>query len=186
MRAYTIPTTVGPRAAVRHYVLAVLLALGGGIFGIIGAFVQEARAGGSFVLIIVGAPVIEELLKPAGIYLVLARWPSVGRSQLFIAVLAGLAGLSFGLIESTIYVTVYAPDQSQAYFIYRFTVTVLVHVVASFTAGLGISAELLGWAHGRNRLPRRTLLAFIAAMVIHGLYNTTALGLALAGVLDFD
>ena len=52
-----------PRARPGHYVLAVLLALAGGVLGIFGAFFGELRAGLSPLIIFVGAPVIEEIVK---------------------------------------------------------------------------------------------------------------------------
>lgn len=175
------------RASAYQYALAVPLALIGGVFGIAGAFYSGVQTGIiPLAAIIVGAPIIEEVLKPSGVYLALGRWPAIGRSRWFVALLAGLGGIAFGLIESLIYVKVYAPDLGQAFFVYRFTVTVLLHGGASMIAGLGINSALLGWANGENRLPRRSLVAFTAAMVIHGAYNTTVLVLALAGILTFD
>ena len=128
----------------------------------------------------------EEVLKPSGVYIALARWPFALRSQLWIALLTALSGLTFGLIESLIYVTVYNPDHSGAFVVYRFTVTVLLHMSASFIAGLGISQALFDWAGGRGRFPRASRNAFAAAIGLHALYNTTVIGLSLAGVLDFN
>jgi hypothetical protein len=175
-----------PRANAGHYLAAILLALIGGVLGIIGAFVQELRAGLSPLILVVGAPIIEEVLKPAGVYIGLWRWPFVYRSQFWTAFLAALGGLVFGLVESLIYVTVYNPDGSDAFVLYRFTVTIALHAVASFTFGWGINQRLLDWAAGRARLPIASRNAFIAAILLHALYNLTAVILSLAGVLNFD
>src|SRR6266540_5970070 len=59
----------------RWQLFAVGVALLGGAFGVIGAFLQELRAGGGIFLAFTGAPIIEEALKPAGVYLLLLRWP---------------------------------------------------------------------------------------------------------------
>ncbi len=176
----------GPRAGLRHLFLAVALALAGGAFGIVGAFVEELRSGGGLLVVIAGAPIIEEVLKPSGLYVLLARWPYAVRSQLAIASLAALAGLTFGLLESTVYVTLYVPDHSGAFFVYRFTVTVLLHAGTSCIAGLGVSRALVRWASAGGRFPRASRNAFVAAITLHALYNVTAVALGLAGVLDFD
>ncbi len=178
--------SAGPRPGLRHLLLAVALALAGGAFGIVGAFVEELRSGGGLLVVIAGAPIIEEVLKPSGLYVLLARWPYAVRRQLAIASLAALSGLTFGLLESTIYVTLYAPDHSGAFFVYRFTVTVLVHTGASFIAGWGVNRALVDWAAAGGRFPRASRNAFLAAITLHGLYNVTAVALGLAGVLDFD
>jgi RsiW-degrading membrane proteinase PrsW (M82 family) len=174
------------RAGVRLYLLAVCFALAGGLFGILGAFVAEARTNVPLVAIFIGAPVVEEITKPMGIYVYLLRWRDVLRSQLHIALLVAISGLCFGLLESLVYVTLYVPDHSRAFFIYRFTVTVLLHGVASFIAGLGVSTRLIDWANGRAPFPRSARNAFAAAILLHALYNTTVVVLSFTGTLTFD
>jgi RsiW-degrading membrane proteinase PrsW (M82 family) len=180
---YALPPA---RATLRQHALAIFFALVGGAFGILGAGFQELRAGGSILVFFAAAPVIEELLKPSGIYIVLWRWPLALANQLYTAILTAVSGISFGLIESLIYVTVYAPDHSREYFIYRFTVTIALHATASFIAGLGLNRGLFDWAEGRGRFSVRTRNLFIVAMVLHAAYNITAVVLELTGVLDFD
>jgi RsiW-degrading membrane proteinase PrsW (M82 family) len=114
------------------------------------------------------------------------RWPFVISRQLPIALLAALSGLTFGLIESLIYVTLYVPDHPDWFPVFRFTVPVGMHALASFIAGLGITAGLIGWAYGRNRLPRASVIAFATAIALHAVYNITAVSLEVAGVFDFE
>ncbi len=152
----------------------------------LGAFVQELRSGGALLLPFVGAPIIEESLKPLGVYVLLVRWPHVLRSQLYTAFLAALSGLSFGIIESTLFVTLSGPDHPDWFLTYRFTAPLLMHSVASLIVGLGINRGLLDWATGRGSFPRRSRNAYVTAMVLHALFNVTAVSLTLAGVLDID
>lgn len=183
----TVATDTTPaRAGLRHYLLAIGFAFLGGLLGILGAVAAEARSTVPFLIIFVGAPVIEEITKPMGMYLFLFRWRGIIRSQLHIALLVALSGLVFGLLESLVYVTLYVPDHSREFFIYRFTVTVLLHVVASFIAGLGVNSRLIDWANGEGPLPRSSRNAFAAAISLHALYNTTAVILSIAGVVEFD
>jgi RsiW-degrading membrane proteinase PrsW (M82 family) len=174
------------RGSLRLHALAVVFAIAGGLLGILGAFVAEARSSVPFLLVFIGAPVAEEITKPAGIYIYLLRWPGVLRHQLHIASLTAISGLCFGLLESLVYVTVYNPDHSQAFFIYRFSVTVLLHGVCSFIAGLGVNSKLVAWTNGEAPFPRGSAYAFGVAIALHALYNTTVVILSLAGLTGFD
>jgi len=175
-----------PQPALRHYALALALAILGGLLGLVGAFFEEVRAGGLVLLPIVGAPIIEEVLKPSGIYLLLSRWAYVVRNQVQIAALTAISGLTFGLLESLVYVTVYHRHHSGAFVVYRFTVTVLLHATSSFIAGLGINRRLFDWANGKAPFPKASRNAFVAAILLHGAYNTVVIALSIAGVLDFS
>lgn len=163
-----------------RYLAAIVLALVGGIFGILGAFVQEVRAGLSPLIPVVGAPIIEEVLKPSGLYVVIARWPALFERQIYISALAALGGLTFGLIESTVYATVYVDHPSHTYLLFRFTVPVMLHVTASFIAGWGIRPELWRWANSGGKFPKVSRNAFLAAMALHGTYNAVAIALSIA------
>ncbi len=175
------PVVVARR--LRYDLLALFLAIVGGGLGIVGAFVQEFQAG---LLIFIGAPIIEEALKPAGIYILLIRWPQALRGRLHTAILAGISGLSFGLIESLVYITIYYPEGGSDFVLFRFTVTPALHFVASFLFGLGLSRALVDWAAGRARLPKSTRTWYVAAVALHAVYNTAAVILAVTGLIDFD
>ena len=170
-----------------QYLLAFLMALIGGALGIIGAIFQEAQTAATYLLLpFLGAPIVEEALKPAGLYLTLLWWPRALNNQLFTAILCSISGLVFGMIESLVYVTVYVEDPSDGFILYRFTVTLALHAIASFVVGLGINHRILDWAAGRSKLPKSSRNLYIAGVAIHAIYNTTAVILSIAGVLDFD
>lgn len=170
----------------RLHALALSVALIGGALGVIGAIMNEFQSGGGLLLLFIGAPIIEEAMKPAGVYLLLIRWPQALRGRLHTASLVALSGLVFGLIESTIYVTLYFPDTGEGFVLFRFTVPVAMHLLASFTVGLGLDRGVIEWAAGRSRFPIRTRNFFVAAVVLHAAYNTVALVLSVTGVVDFD
>lgn len=164
----------------------VLVALIGGFFGIFGAFVGEFQAGGFLLLPILGAPIIEEALKPVGVYLLMVRWPRLILGRVHTGLLAGLAGLTFGLIEALVYVSVYVDDPTDAFITYRFTLPLILHTTCSFLVGLGIVGSVVSWANGENPLPKSSRNLYIAAVAIHATYNTLAMLLAITGVVDFD
>jgi len=166
------------------HLLAVAVALLGGVFGIFGAFVQEVQTGGLLLLPFLGAPIIEELVKPSGVYLLLARWPRLLRGRLHTALLAAVAGLSFGVIEAVVYVTLYVPDPPAWFVTYRFTLPLFLHATASFIVGLGINRGLLDWARSGSPLPKATRNFYLAGIGLHAVFNTTVTALAVAGVFD--
>lgn len=170
------------------HVAIVLIAIAGGFLGILGSLVSEVQRGGGFVVlpIIVAAPMIEEAMKPAGVYIALIKWPHALRNALHIAILCALGGLVFGLIESWVYVNVYVENPTDSFIRFRYTVPVAMHVIASFVYGLGLNRSIIDWANGRGRIDRSTRRAYITAAVIHGSYNFMAIVLSVAGVLDFD
>jgi len=179
-------TILEPRARFYHHPLAVVLALLGGVLGIIGAIVTEIQSGGFLLLPIIGAPIIEEAMKPAGVYLLMARWPQALRGRLYTAVLAAISGLSFGLVEAFVYITLYVSDPPDWFVTYRFTAPLALHTGASFIVGLGITRNLWEWTQGREPLAKSSRNLFITAVSIHAIFNTTAIALALSGVLDVE
>jgi RsiW-degrading membrane proteinase PrsW (M82 family) len=166
------------------YVFAIMMAVAGGVLGIAGAIVQELRAGGFLLLPILGAPIIEEALKPTGVYILRVRWPPVLRSQLFTVFLSALAGLTFGLVESAAYVAAFAHDAPDWFPVYRFTIPIALHTTASTIVGLAINRSLLDWAQGRAPLPKPSRNLYFTAMALHSIFNTVALVLSFAGVFD--
>jgi RsiW-degrading membrane proteinase PrsW (M82 family) len=160
-------------------IFAVLVVVIGCALAIPGVVLQEIQ-GGFF-----AAAFVEEAMKPAGVYILLLRWPHMVRGYVHSALLCGLAGLAFGLIESLIYVKVYFPDKGSDFVLFRFTVTPALHVVASFLVGLGLSRAVIDWAAGRTGLPKRTRNYYFAGAGLHFVYNVVAVALELTGVLEF-
>ena len=156
----------------RWHILGPLIALTGGVFGIVAAAQQEAGYGGYFALF-VAAPIIEEGVKPCGVYLLLAKWPQALPSQIYTALLAALGGLSFAVIENIIYLEVYFPEHTQDVFLWRYTVCLLVHSGCSFILGFGINQRLAASVRGDIPFLKGNRLFFVIPMVIHCFYNVS-------------
>ncbi|HXG35792.1 MAG TPA: PrsW family glutamic-type intramembrane protease [Dehalococcoidia bacterium] len=163
-----------------------MIAILGGLFGAAGAFIEELRSGAGLLAPVLAAPIIEEALKPSGTYLMLYRFPRFLLGQLHVALLTGLAGLTFGLLEAVVYVSVYVPQPPAWFVAYRFSLPLAMHAISSFIVGLGLNRGLVDWAEGRGNLPKRTRNLFLTGVGIHALFNLTAISLALAGPLDVD
>ncbi|MFQ5827248.1 MAG: PrsW family glutamic-type intramembrane protease [Dehalococcoidia bacterium] len=167
----------------RSHLLAAALALAGGIFGVLGALIEEVQAG--FLVPFVAAPIIEEALKPSGVYLLLGKWPHLLRGRLYTAYLAALGGVSFAVIENIIYLTIYFPEHSGGLVLYRFTVALFMHSLASFIVGLGINQRLLASVRGEVPLLAGNKKFFFSAIVLHALYNIGATVAQASGLLKF-
>ena len=177
-----------PRPGPLGLLFTIPVAIIGGIFGIVGAIVGELQPG-SILLVplvpILAAPIIEEALKPVGVYLLAVRWPRLLLGRLHTGILGGLAGLTFGIIESLAYVWG-ANEPSDAFITYRFTIPLILHTTCSFLVGLGIVRGAVSWATGENPLPKSSRNLYMAAVAIHATFNTLVIALSIAGVLEFD
>ncbi len=178
-------TETNPKPTALTHLLVILLALSGGVLGLVGAAFVEVRAGGLLLAAFIAAPLIEEMCKPIGLYLALVRWPQALTGQLYRAVLAASAGVVFGLLESLIYVNVYAPRHPDWYVAFRFSVPVAMHAGASYIVGLGVNRRVVDWVNGRGALPKSSRNFYIAGVAVHALYNIVAVALTIAGPLDF-
>jgi RsiW-degrading membrane proteinase PrsW (M82 family) len=174
------------RATWRTHVLVILVSLLGGAFGIIGAFVSEVRAGGLVLGIFIGAPIIEEAFKPIGVYLALVKWPQALRSRLYTALLCAGGGLVFGILEALVYLYVYVPDHTHRFELYRLTIPLAIHAVASYTVGLGLDRRIVGVVNRGDPLPKQTRNFYLAGVAIHATFNITVTILAVAGLVEFQ
>jgi len=169
-------------------IFTIPVAIIGGIFGIVGAIAGELQPGSILfvpLIPILAAPIIEEALKPVGVYLLQVRWPRLLLGRLHTGILGGLGGLTFGVIESLAYVWG-ADDPSGTFVAYRFTLPLILHATCSFLVGLGIVSSVVSWANGENPLPKSSRNLYIAAVAIHATFNTLAITLTITGVVDLD
>ncbi len=160
-------------------ILGPLIALLGGVAGLVGAFIQELLRGellGPFV----AGPIIEEIMKPAGVYVLLAIRPWLLHNRLYTAFLAALGGLGFAIIENIIYLKVYFPSDSHELLLFRYMVNLPLHVVWSFIVGFGINQRLLAAVKGEIPLLSANKRFFIIPMLLHSAYNFFAVLISVA------
>ena len=159
--------------SVKWRVFAFLIAIGGGILGVLGAIIQEWSQA-SLLVAFVAAPMIEEVMKPSGVYLLLARWPQVLTSRIYNAFLAALGGLSFAVVENIIYLQFYFPEHTQTLVVFRYSACLTMHVVCSFILGFGIDQRLLASVRGEIPFLTGNKKFFFIPMIIHSLFNIMA------------
>jgi len=154
-------------------VFAFVVAAAGGVFGILGAIIQELSQG-SFLVAFVAAPMIEEVMKPSGVYILLVRWPQVLTSRIYTALLAAVGGLFFAVVENIIYLQFYFPEHTQTLVMFRYSACLTMHVVCSFILGFGINQKLLASVRGEIPLLKGNKKFFLIPMVLHSLFNIMA------------
>jgi len=159
--------------ALKWYILGPLIAIAGGVLGIAGAATEESKAGAYFALFGL-APIIEEVMKPCGVYLLAAKWPQALPSRKYTAFLAALAGLSFALIENAIYLQIYFPEHGRDLLVWRYTACLGIHTVCSFILGFGINQRLVASVKGEITFLKGNWPFFLAAIALHSAYNAAA------------
>ena len=150
--------------------IAPFAALGGGVLGVFGAVIQEVFYGSLFVAFVAG-PMIEETMKPTGVYLLYTLRPDAVQSRLYRAVLAAIGGLSFAVVENIFYLEVYYPAHDRSLLLFRYTWTLGMHVAASFIVGLGVNERLLRSARGEVPFLSGNWRFFVIPMILHSLFN---------------
>lgn len=159
--------------------VTLLAALLGGPFAVLGAILSGQQGTGPVIYLIVFAPVIEELLKQSGMTYVLEKMPYRAFATWQFLFAGVVSGLAFGAIENLVYVGRFAavlrPQDLAEMAAFRWAVCTPLHVVCATIASLGLVRV---WkkqlADGRPAELAAAFPFFVAAMVLHGLYNSWA------------
>jgi len=157
----------------KWHLLAFLIAAGGGVLGVLGAIIQELSQG-SLLVAFVAVPMIEEVMKPSGVYLLLVRWPRVLTGRVYTALLAAVGGLSFAVVENIIYLQFYFPEHTQTLVAFRYSACLTMHVACSFILGFGINQKLLASVRGEVPFLKGNKKFFFIPMILHSLFNIMA------------
>jgi RsiW-degrading membrane proteinase PrsW (M82 family) len=179
------PAPMPSRHRLSALLIVVLVAVGGAVLAVLGAFFRASGAWG-IVLVVVAAPAYEEIAKPLGILLMAetkSRWV-FARWQIVLAAIIGAA--VFSAIENVLYTYVYHPSGGPAFVQWRWTVCVALHLTASTITGLGLARE---WHRAcverRHFATERVVPFWVAAIAVHGAYNGIVTILELTDVLKF-
>ncbi|MDZ4200178.1 MAG: PrsW family glutamic-type intramembrane protease [Kiritimatiellia bacterium] len=160
-----------------------------GVAAPLGVFASVVRSGSfsALVVLVILAPLVEELGKVLAPLMVLELHPyrfTSGMQPLLVCVVSGLV---FALIENQFYYRLYIRNPSLELMEWRGSVCILLHVGCSLISGMGLRRV---WQSARAREAKSDLSAasiyFLVAMVIHGLYNALAYGAQVARIVSFD
>jgi len=160
----------------------VLAAVLSGPFAILGALIGSGGALSVVILVVVFAPLVEEMLKVAGILYLAEVRPWLVPSATALVVVAVCSGLVFAAIENWLYLAVIIEDPTAEIVRWRWTFGPLVHGTGSLLAGIGV-ARMWRMLPARGRRPDFKVAAgwIIAATIVHGGYNLFATWLELYG-----
>ena len=78
------------------------------------------------------------------------------------------------------------PDHTRRFELYRLTIPLAVHTLASYTVGLGLDRRIVGVVNRGDSLPKETRNFYVAGVAIHAIFNTTVTIIAVAGLVDFQ
>jgi hypothetical protein len=151
------------------------IALAAGPWALLGTFTGGGQSFAGLLMVTVFGPVLEEMMKIAAALWVVEKRPFLFRSPAQIVVCVLVSGLVFAAIENVLYIEVYTEDPSELLIQWRWSVCVALHMGCSLVAGLGLM-RIWGRTMKRRTRPRLALGAgyMVAAMVIHGAYNSFA------------
>jgi hypothetical protein len=160
----------------RSWVVTAMVALVAGPAAILATLWGGAQSGVAWVAIVIFGPTMEEVMKIALPLWLVERRPWLFRSFSQILICGMMAGLAFAAVENVIYLNIYVPDPTPALVQWRWTVCVALHTTCSTLAAVGVARI---WSRMRQyqRRPQMTDGTgwLVAAVVVHGLYNATAI-----------
>jgi hypothetical protein len=145
------------------------------VLGILQPYVQNPLAVYGIIALVAGLiPLIEELLKPLGVWLLAGRelTPAKGFAA------GAVCGGAFALLESLLSLTGPAGSGWLGLVIAR-SGTGLLHITTTALVGWGIATA---WNEKRGWL--RLVLAYLAAAALHGIWNFFSLLLGLAALIQ--
>jgi len=147
----------------------VLVALLGGPFAIIGAFLANVEG---LLSTVVFGPTVEEVLKIGLLAILVETRPYLLSSSLQIRFAAFLSAFTFAAVENLLYIHVYIADPPDSLVLWRWTVCVALHVAATSIAAQGL---VRAWTRSRETQKRPTLDHAYAwlfyAILLHAAYN---------------
>ena len=159
-----------------------LAAVFSGPFAILGALIGSGGALSVVILVVVFAPLVEEMLKVAGILYLAEVRPWLVPSATALVMVAVCSGLVFAAIENWLYLAVIIDNPTAEIVRWRWTFGPLVHGTGSLLAGIGV-ARMWRMLPNQGLRPDFRVAAgwIIAATIVHGGYNLFATWLELFG-----
>ena len=158
------------------------VALAAGPWAIGGALLNGAAGLPQVFLVVLIGPIVEELMKTAIPFGVIETRPFWFRSPTQVVVCSLAGGLVFASIENVLYLHVAIANPSAQITIWRWTVCTAMHATSSTIVGLGL-ARIWSTTWAQRARPDMSLgyPFLVAGIVIHGLYNASALAIEALG-----
>lgn len=178
----------------RFGMIELVVAAAGALLAVPAVFLGTFTNGVGFLGPIVAGPLMEEILKPAGLVILLTRRTHLKLTGIVGILAGGSSGLAFAAIENVIYLRIYVPEHDFQYATWRWTVCVGVHVICSAILGYGLAlssqvraasdakeyrllpAHLLEQPRERSGVFQGpSFVCLLIAVLLHGAYNLSAI-----------
>ncbi len=166
-----------------------LLLIGSGVFAIVGSFINESinvgfAASVQFLAIAVFAPVIEEVMKTAIILWAVEQRPYWFKNSTQLMIIGMCSGLVFASIENLLYLFVYIDNPSVFIIVWRWTVCIGMHTIATMIATIGL-IKIWKRVMRTGKFARAEIGApfLFYAILFHGIYNGSMYLLGILGVM---
>jgi len=159
--------------------VAILAAMLGGPFAILGAFMASQHGWYGLIYIIIFAPIIEEILKQSGMIYLLEKKPYRVFAPWQFVFSAVFAALVFAAIENSLYIHLYSSPASivdmETFTRFRWIVCTGIHLLCSVIASFGmIRVWKKQLKDGKAADLSSAFKYFAVAITIHGAYNLLA------------
>ena len=158
------------------WVITLAVAASSGILAVLAALFLGPQKSLPIVMIVIGAPFFEEILKIAPTLYICERQPWLFKSRKQIVLCCLTSGLTFAFLENLLYLNVYIPNPSAAIIQWRWIACTALHATCSTIAGFGCG---LVWRNfqSEKRMPHVADGAHMitAAIALHAAFNTLAI-----------
>lgn len=166
------------------FVLLFALATGG-VLSVLGSLIGQLLmgTGAGLIALAVTGPLYEELMKAVVVLMLIELRPYVFRSPWVIWAATLGSAATFATLENLIYLNVYIPDPSPGIILWRWTVCSALHIGCTAIATVGLVRM---WRNSISNLRPPSIADvypfLVAAIVVHGAYNATAVLIEFSGL----
>ena len=158
------------------WLVTLAVAASSGILAVLAAMFLGPQKSLPIVMVVIGAPFFEEILKIAPTMYICERQPWLFKSRTQIILCCVASGLTFAFLENLLYLNVYIPSPTAAITQWRWIACTTLHVTCSTLAGIGCA---MVWRNfqSEKRMPRVADAArmITTAIALHAAFNTLAI-----------
>lgn len=167
---------------VKTWLVTILVAFSSGTLAVLGTLVSQPDWQGQFVMVVIGAPLLEEIMKVAVAIWVVEKRPWLFQNGTQILLCGVAAGIVFAALENVLYLNFYIRNPEPWVVSWRWSVCMLLHTSCSAVASLGV---IRVWKLFQQKQQRPQLSHgarwIMTAIIIHGTYNFCVTMASIAG-----
>lgn len=164
---------IASRSLAQTWLFTLLCAFAAGPWAILGAMLEQLTLGGHrLALLVLIAPLTEEIMKAAIAMWVVEVKPYLFRSSAQIMLCMMTSGIVFAAIENLLYLNLYIPDPAPDVVAWRWSVCLVLHGGCAAISGIGLVHVWRDCMNRRHRPSMKLAMPFLtSAVVTHAIYN---------------